>query len=83
MYNRTMQKKKVSFNIEGESLARLQELAVRLNSTPGKVISQALSLLLLAQGRRVIFKRSDTNHYWETIKYENQPIASGTASTTK
>ena len=54
-----------------ESMVEIEELAIKLNTNKSGVISQALSLLRLAQGRKVVLQ--DSSRSVEIKNYISQP----------
>jgi hypothetical protein len=53
--------KKVVLDITDQSLSQLESVAEDLKTTPASVISQALALFLMVQGKKVIIKDQQQN----------------------
>ncbi len=68
-----IQDNKILLNTDPKTIRDLQLLAKRLNTNINGVISQALALFMVAQGRKVLFQRNEEE--LETHKFRDQEPA--------
>ena len=66
---------KLLLDIDPSVAADLQELAKKLHTNIYGVLSQAVGLLKLVQGRRLILEETDKDKRYEIPAYRNQPPA--------
>lgn len=66
---------KLLVNIEPNTVALLQDLAKKLNTNINDVLSQAIGLFKLVQGRRLILEEPEKGKTYEIPTYRNQPPA--------
>lgn len=66
---------KLLLNLEPGVADDLRDLAKKLNTNVTGVVSQALSLLKLVQGRRLLLEEKDKEKVYEIPVYRNQPTA--------